>query len=77
LEADKIRKLLEQVAVGRTEPAEAFRLLEHLPFAETANGTARIDHHRAIRTGFPEVVFCEGKSPQQVRAIARELLDKE
>jgi NCAIR mutase (PurE)-related protein len=76
LDADRIRQLLEQVASGEMDTASAFGLLEHLPFAETAAGTARIDHHRAIRTGFPEVVFCEGKSPQQVRAITRELLDK-
>jgi NCAIR mutase (PurE)-related protein len=75
VDAERIRRLLEQVASGEVDAADAYRTLEHLPFAETAGGTARIDHHREIRTGQPEVVFCEGKSPQQVKAIARALLD--
>jgi NCAIR mutase (PurE)-related protein len=75
LDAERIRRLLDDVASGEVSPDAAYDSLAHVPFAETAGGTARVDHHREIRTGFPEVVFCEGKSPQQVRAIARELLD--
>jgi pyridinium-3,5-biscarboxylic acid mononucleotide synthase len=70
--------LLAAVAAGETSPADAARRLEDLPFAEvSAGGTpvARIDHHREIRTGYPEVVFCQGKTPQQVKAIAREILE--
>jgi len=75
LDAQGIRKLLEEVGSGALSPQTAYERLSHLPFTETAGGAARVDHHREIRTGFPEVVFCEGKTPQQVRSIARELLD--
>jgi NCAIR mutase (PurE)-related protein len=47
--------------------------LAHLPCADT--GEAKIDHHRALRCGFAEVVLCEGKSASQVRSIAREILE--
>ncbi len=75
MEPERIRRLLEEVASGEVSPEAAYDALSHLPFTETAGGAARVDHHRAIRTGFPEVVFCEGKSPQQVRSIAREVLE--
>jgi len=73
MEPDAIRSLLEAVARGETTPAEAFGSLETLPFADI--GHAKVDHHREMRCGFPEVIFCEGKSPSQVRSIAREVLD--
>jgi pyridinium-3,5-biscarboxylic acid mononucleotide synthase len=75
VEAARIRQLLDDVASGELSPDAALERLSHLPFTETASGTARVDHHREIRTGFPEVIFCEGKTPQQVRSIARELLE--
>ncbi len=75
MEPERIRRLLEDVASGEVSPEAAYESLSHLPFGETAGGAARVDHHRELRTGFPEVVFCEGKTPQQVRSIARELLD--
>jgi L-amino acid N-acyltransferase YncA len=75
VEPERIRRLLDEVAAGEVSPEAAYESLSHLPFAETAGGAAHVDHHRGIRTGFPEVVFCEGKTPQQVRSIARELLE--
>jgi NCAIR mutase (PurE)-related protein len=79
VDASDLRDLLERVARGEAPVDQAFDRLRDLPFASVSvNGDAiaNIDHHRELRTGFPEVVFCEGKSPQQVRAIAREVLDK-
>ena len=76
---DDLRRLLDDVASGATTPDDAADRLTTLPFADVAVGdigVARIDHHREIRCGFPETVFCEGKSPEQVRAIAREVLEK-
>jgi NCAIR mutase (PurE)-related protein len=73
MDPDAIRSLLEAVSRGDTTPAEAFGELEMLPFADL--GHAKVDHHRELRCGFPEVVFCEGKSPSQVRSIAREVLE--
>jgi pyridinium-3,5-biscarboxylic acid mononucleotide synthase len=75
MDASHIHKLLDDVSSGELTADAAYEQLAHLPFTEAAGGAARIDHHREIRTGLPEVVFCEGKSPQQVRSIAREMLE--
>jgi pyridinium-3,5-biscarboxylic acid mononucleotide synthase len=71
-----LRALLEQVGRGAMTPetAEA-RLLDYLraaPFEDL--GFAQVDHHRALRQGFPEVVFGSGKSPDQIAAIAERLV---
>jgi len=73
MDPETLRRLLESVASGETGPAEAALQLEHLPFADI--GDAMVDHHRALRCGFAEVVFCQGKTPSQVRSIAREILE--
>jgi len=64
--------LLESVARGETTPDEAARLFERLPVADL--DFAQLDTHREIRTGLPEVIYCPGKTPEQVRAIAIEML---
>ncbi|MEA5074859.1 MAG: nickel pincer cofactor biosynthesis protein LarB [Coriobacteriia bacterium] len=69
----RLRELLDQVASGEVDSDTAMESLARLPF--TAIEDAKIDHHRALRCGFAEVVFCEGKSPSQVRSIAREMLE--
>ncbi len=65
-------KLLERVAAGGVEPAAALERLRHLPFEDL--GFARIDHHRALRRGLPEVIFGEGKSAEQIAAIGRRIV---
>ncbi|MDO8962867.1 MAG: nickel pincer cofactor biosynthesis protein LarB [Coriobacteriia bacterium] len=70
--------LLAAVADGSVSADEAARRLADLPFADVTVGgasVAKVDHHRELRTGLPEAVFCQGKSPQQVKAIARDLLE--
>jgi NCAIR mutase (PurE)-related protein len=69
--AEQLEALLAEVAAGRIAPAAALERLRHLPFEDLS--FARIDHHRALRQGHPEVVFCEGKSPEQVLAICERL----
>ena len=72
-----LHSLLADVAAGKVTVEEAAKRLQDLPFAEVevdGERVAHIDHHREIRTGFPEVVFCQGKSPSQVKAIAREII---
>ena len=72
-----LRALFDAVREGRLDPEEAerraFKLatdpLEDLDFA-------RVDHHRAVRQGFPEVVFGPGKTPEQIAAIARAIVDR-
>ena len=69
--AEQLEVLLAEVAAGRLAPGAALDRLRHLPFEDLP--FARIDHHRALRQGFPEVVFCEGKTTEQVVAICERL----
>ena len=64
---DALRQLLEDLIAGRLAVDDAVERLRALPFEHL--GFATVDHHRAIRCGFPEVIFCPGKTPQQVRAV--------
>lgn len=67
----RLRALLEQVARGELEPEAAFERVKRLPFEDL--GFAKIDHHRAVRSGLPEVIFGLGKTADQIVAIARRL----
>ena len=62
-----IESLLNEVREGRTGVSQALERLRHLPFEDL--GFAKLDHHRALRTGMPEVIFAQGKTPAQVAAI--------
>jgi hypothetical protein len=68
---DALRMLLEDISQGRVGIPEALARLRTLPFEDL--GFAKIDQHRALRTGAPEAIFCPGKTPEQVVAIARRL----
>ncbi len=67
-----IRRLLDAVKAGRLTAAQAVERLKHLPFEDL--GFAKIDHHRALRQGYAEVIFARGKTPAQVAGIVREML---
>ena len=71
MRAEQLESLLAEVAAGRLTPRAALDRLRHLPFEDLP--FARIDHHRSLRQGQPEVVFCEGKTPDQVTAICERL----
>lgn len=62
-----IRKVLADVRAKRRTVDQAVAQLKHLPFEDL--GFAKVDHHRAIRCGFPEVIYCEGKTTEQIVAI--------
>ena len=68
----RLRRLLARVRRGEASVAEAVAALKGAPYEPLA-GFATLDHHRALRTGMPEVVFAAGKSAAQVAAIARRL----
>jgi pyridinium-3,5-biscarboxylic acid mononucleotide synthase len=70
---EDLEELLEQVRRGELEPKRALELLAQLPFRDL--GFARADLHRELRQGAPEAVLAEGKTPEQVAAIARALLE--
>lgn len=69
-----IKTLLEQVKNAEISIDEAAEALKDLPYKDM--GFANIDNHRALRTGFPEVIFCQGKTPEQIRDIMAELVKK-
>jgi len=71
LNADSIRKLFEEVRRGKLSPDEGVARLRHLPFEDL--GFAKVDHHRALRVGMPEVIFGERKTPAQVAGIFAQL----
>ena len=73
MDRDKIIELLENVKQGTVQTNEAIDQLRKLPFDDL--GFAKIDHHRALRTGYPEVVFCQGKTDDQVEKIYQSLAD--
>jgi len=72
MDRDDLKKLLGQVATGRMTPERALERLRHMPFEDL--GFAKIDHHRALRQGYAEVVFARGKTPAQVAAIVKRML---
>lgn len=74
MDQNHLRELLEQVRAGAVDVDAAMERVRHLPFEDL--GFAKVDHHRALRHGMPEVVFGQGKSPDQVSAIAASLLAK-
>lgn len=72
METEKLKLLLEQVRSGQVDVESALVELRNLPY-ENLDGFATLDHHRALRNGFPEVVFGQGKQPAQVVEIVRHL----
>ena len=71
MNADSIRQLFEEVRRGKLSPDEGVARLRHLPFEDL--GFAKVDHHRALRVGMPEVIFGERKTPAQVAGIFAQL----
>jgi NCAIR mutase (PurE)-related protein len=67
LNAASIKKLFDQVRAGDMSPDDAVDRLRHLPFEDL--GFAKVDHHRRLRVGVPEVIFGQGKTPAQVAGI--------
>ncbi len=68
----QVLELLEKVRQGSMSPEQGLERLKHLPFEDL--GFARVDHHRTLRQGFPEVIFAPGKKPEQIVAIVKSLL---
>lgn len=70
-----LKALLDGVSAGSITSEEAYEKLKTLPFEDM--GYACLDHHRKLRTGFPEVVYCESKTPEQCGEIFKHLYDAE
>lgn len=69
MDSDRLTSILEQLKTGKLDVEQALRKLKHLPYEDLT--FARIDHHRSLRQGIPEVVFAQGKSPEEVVQIAK------
>jgi hypothetical protein len=69
MEKEYLQKLLTAVSKKTVSVGQALEQIRDLPFEDL--GFAHIDHHRALRKGYPEVIFCQSKTPQQVVAIAK------
>lgn len=74
MEIEKLEQLLNRFKNGEADLSETLSTLKQLPFEDM--GFAKVDHHRALRTGYPEVVFCQGKTPEQVERIFQSLVKR-
>ena len=72
MEETRLKDLLERLREGEITVEEVIEALRHLPFEDM--GFAKIDHHRTLRRGFPEVIFCEGKSSDEIVKISKGIL---
>ena len=71
---ESLQEIFEEVQAGKLSVQEAVGRLRHLPYEDL--GFAKVDHHRSLRTGFPEVIFCQGKSSEQVVEIVKRLAER-
>lgn len=71
----EVEKLLNDVKSGETSVDKAMEVLKNFPYTDL--GFARIDHHREMRTGYPEIIYCAGKSVEQVKEIVRVMSERE
>lgn len=71
---EKLKELLINVKNGDQSLEEAFAALKELPFSDL--GFAMVDHHRQLRNGYPEVIYCEGKTSEQITGIMSHMTQK-
>jgi len=74
MQKDKILEILKKYKNGSISDDDVFAYIKDLPYEDIS--FARIDHHREMRWGFPEVIFCQGKTPDQVSKIAEKIIEK-
>jgi hypothetical protein len=75
MNVNEVEKLLKDVKTGETSVEKALDILKNFPYTDL--GFARIDHHREMRTGYPEIIYCAGKSIEQVKEIVRVMSERE
>jgi hypothetical protein len=75
MNAKEVEKLLNGVKNGNTSIEDALEVLKNFPYTDL--GFARIDHHREMRTGYPEIIYCAGKTVEQVKEIFRVMSERE
>src|SRR5512143_2570286 len=73
MDGNHLRNLLEQVQSGNMDLDSAMQRLKKLPFDDL--GYAKIDYHRCVRQGVPEVIYCEGKTLSQIQGIVKRIAE--
>ena len=68
---ESLQQLIQDLYEKKIEPQEAYQRLKNLPYEDL--GFAQIDHHRPLRNGMPEVIYCEGKTPDQILTLIRKM----
>ncbi len=71
----EVEKLLSDVKSGDISVSEALKVLKNFPYTDL--GFAKIDNHREMRTGYPEIIYCAGKTTEQVKEIVRVMITRE
>ena len=71
MEPDNLKSILEDVKAGRRTVDDAIEDLKYLPFEDL--GFAKLDHHRQLRNGYPEVIYCQGKKLDHIQAIVERM----
>ncbi|MCG8513839.1 MAG: nickel pincer cofactor biosynthesis protein LarB [Halanaerobiales bacterium] len=74
MDTDRLRGILENIREGNKTVEEALKDLKHLPFEDL--GFAKVDHHRELRNGYPEVIYCRGKALAHIQSIVKHMLAK-
>jgi len=74
MDANNLKDLLEGVKAGSLDIEDALQQLKKLPFEDL--GFAKVDNHRNIRNGYPEVIYCQGKTVEQIKGIVERLMEK-
>lgn len=74
MDAERLKEIMKKVRSGELGVDAALTQLRHLPFESLEEAT--IDHHRSLRCGFPEVIFCGGKSEKQIMTIVKKMVEK-
>lgn len=72
MKKEELEKLLSDVKDGKIQVEEALEKLKYLPYSDL--GFARIDNHRELRTGYPEIIYCQGKTVDQVKSIFEHII---
>lgn len=75
MDQEKLQEMLKQVQAGKLSVSKAVGMFSKIGFEDL--GFAKVDHHRHIRTGYPEVIYCEGKTPTQVVKIAQRIISED
>ena len=77
MDEELLLKLADQLLTGKLTKLEFASKLKKLPFENIASGEVKLDHHRSLRKGFAEIVYCQGKSDSQIEGIAEAFVNTE